>query len=701
MKERNFEKIDFSWNSIKPLSDKAVLKKDVYGWDSETFKGKVSLMGVYGKEGHGYLIPDNCSQLLKFMSERKFNSGHNFFFNLKYDRDAVIKWLPDSNINELKENDNTFYKNFKITLIGNKALIISRWGIKYYQEVKGKLKPCQKTDPKAIPKMYNNHSSFFSDISSFYQCGTLSNTVTVGLNQEYIKGINIEAGVRFTEDKAFIQKKAGGEYEIEPKTVIDYCIDDCKYTYLLGQNVIDLSYDINIPVKRFYSPASISKSFMRKQLTKEYKFIPNAIQQYAFNSFNAGRFEILKRGYWGDKDIFNLKGKKILKENNNAVYMCDINSAYPEQIKDLYKPEGITIKNRCYEPEALYSYFLCNIKINNDFILSPFKYCIPSLNHLLTFPTGIFNEVYLSKTELEILDKMDCRYTIKKAIHIFNSDPELWLLGIEDIYNKRLELKKLEKKTGEPQRLQHLYKLILNSLYGCCIQENRVKELTTVFNKSDLDDVNTALEIIDLEGEKIINLINTRWKAGGWFNPILASEITARTRNKIFNDFYKYEDKIIMIATDSITMTDKIPFKDSDKLGGYEVYKPMQGIVIGNGVYKFSVKDNPKLIKKGNRGILSDNHIDLFDLCQGCMVDKITLTKTRPKSLRENLPLKIQESIPMGFNPNDYLNIFMPMDRDLNINADSKRKWDRNFINFDEINNGEIIDSIPLNIKNG
>lgn len=624
MKERNFENITFNRWGVKPLQATDRPKKEVYAFDTETYRGGVSICGVYGDGFSDYIIPNNIDSLLDFLVNKRFCKSHNFFFNVKYDRDAIIKLLPNRYIESLKAYNMCIYKKYKIDIIGNKAFKIS-----LVRFIDGK--------PKS------KRSSFFSDIATFYDVPdkpkTLVNLVKYVLKLEYKKSIDIGSGV----NKNDITKE-----------IIDYCLDDCRFTWLLANNVVELANSI-VGVDKFYSPASISKSFLRTNFMEGYLFQKSLIHQMAMYSYNGGRFEILKKGYF----------KKL--------YSADINSAYPYQISKLINPVGKTFKNREYEPDSIYSYFLANIQVSEDFILSPFKFTVKKLNELLVFPTGNFRDVYINKSEYEILKSLDCKIKIKRAVHLSNKEPKLWIDGIAEMYYQRKELKEIDDKR------EHVLKLILNSLYGVTIQLNKSKNVCHSWSNEEENNSNN--EIINLNGQ--IKLIKTLWKSGQWFNPIVANEITTGTRTQLFKDFNKYEDHIIMIATDSIAMNRKIPVSDSKELGGYGHEDKTRGVVLANGIYEF---DNGK---NGKRGLLSDKEIVLKDMFRYCNKSIIKMTKTRPKSLKEAMPFKTD-------NPNRFINIFLPFEKEVTVNMDKKRNWINDFNSFKEVLEGNI-NSLPLN----
>jgi hypothetical protein len=313
--------------------------------------------------------------------------------------------------------------------------------------------------------------------------------------------------------------------------------------------------------------------------------------------------------------------------------------------------------------------------------MSPFRFCLPKLNDLLVFPTGTFRDVYLCKSELELLDDLDCRYRIRDAHHIFNNDPRLWIEEIEELYEKR----KLLKREGN--RLQFVYKTFLSCLYGVCIQENKGK----VYLNSWTEEDELEGDLMTLEDGRAV-LVKSIWKAGAWFNPLLACEITARTRCKLFRDFFPYQDHMLMLATDSASLDIPIPFKSSEKLGGYEVYEPTQGVILGNGIYQFSNG------KRGKRGLMSDRQINLLELFQDNLTDEIYLTKRRPKGLKEGKPsLRARNASEITIPDRQLTNMFLQYTKKVDINMDKKRRWLGSFPDFNSVLE-EKIDSLPLHL---
>lgn len=629
MKERELDNIHVSEWGVNPIKEDAKkIVKSVHAFDTEWWKGKAVLMGVYGDNDYrNHILPKSLDDILEFLTRKRFCKSYNWWFNTKADRDALFKWMSAKQLTQLKNYGMVNHNGFLIELISNKTFTIKKLKFKNGEYI-------------------TKRKAFFTDVYPFYQIGSLEKTVKEGLGIEYKKALDIGSGVP--------QHKITDE-------IIDYCIEDSKYTYLLAKNITDLTGEV-VDVRNFYSPASISKQFIRTKMDAPYKFMKSRIQQMALYSYNGGRFECLKRGGWMERPL----------------YMADINSAYPFQISELFFPEGDIKKTLEYEPDSLYSYFKVDISVPDEFILSPFKHVLKIPNELLVFPTGFFKDVYINKGEYEILERVGCEIKVKEGVHMFNREPRLWLDGIAEIFYKRKELKEI----GDSRQL--LLKLILNCIYGSTIQLSHCNKYDKNFTKKE--ELDASNDFINHKGVRTI--VRKYWSAGQFFNPIMACEITAGVRNKLFNDFHKHEKDVVMLATDAVVLTKPFPYKSSKDFGEYDVYDRCFGVVLGNGIYQF---DNGKM---GRRGLMSDEPIDFFELFDGHLDDTISLTKHRPKSFREGMPSHMET------DPNfDYTNIFLPYTRDLVANMDRKRTWSRDFRNFDEVLDLRM-GSEPLTISN-
>ena len=600
-------------------------KKPVRGLDTETYRGKANLIADSTNLKESYLLINCFEDVAEYLTEYCRVGTHNFFFNTSYDKDGIIKWLPDKCIEFLKCNNHISYKNYHLQLIGKQAFKICRLSEK--------------------GKLINN--VVYSDIARFWKEGSLVDTVKNVLERDYVKRLDVGEGL---------------PSHLISSDYIKYCIEDARQVRDLSNHLNDLASEY-FNIKDYYSHATLSKEYMKSQRPLYQMKKMSVLQKMAFKSFSGGRFEIFFSGYQPE------------------VHMTDINSAYPAQLKDLYLPKGSHIYNHEYEPESLYSYFECSVRTRCDHRFSPLKY--PRTGDVI-YPTGRVKTCFLSKIEFETLVKQDADIKIKRAVHIFNSDPELWVVGIEDLYKERRRLKSNKDKR------EFILKVVLNSLYGITIQLTKKHEKVDSFTVSEELDINN-----DLFGKWFYK---ARWYAGKWFNPVIAAECSSRVRCKLFNDFYKREDDLVMIATDSVALNRKIGFKSSDVLGGYGHYPEMSGVVLANGIYQFEDGEGNTTIR--NRGIIYDKEkgekTDIKGLLEANRGKKLLeLTKTRPKSLKEGLPRSC-----VGQNPYDLINIFLPYTKTLQPNIDKKRDWIGRFDTFGDVLDCTL-DSNPLNLRRG
>ena len=620
MKERDLTKITFPSYGVKAgYYCKPKTKKEVIGWDSETYKGKITLLSNSLGE---YIIPDSLNDVLSFIYKEKYQRAYNFFFNLEYDTNALIKLFPEKNIRNFISLNQSIWKEYKISLIPRKLLFI---------------------------KKENAQSVKYYDIYQFYQLGTLENTYEKVFKKPYKKRIS-------DRSKGF--KKS----EITPK-VIKYCVEDSIACKELAENFVNLAHSF-IYIPQFLSPASISKALIKSKLRKDYRFSPSKIQQFALSSYQGGRFECLRRGSF------------------DKIYIYDINSAYPSEMSKLAEPIGAYLTNNSYEPESLYSYFKADIKLDIEEKISPMKYFFPKKN-LLVYPIGEFKDIYLTKCEYELLKDYDAKIEIKKARHVFNDDPYYPYEWINDLYYKRLEL----KNNDDP--LEFILKLALNSGYGISIQLNKKPFIKLKWEDKEEKDYHN--EVLFL-GDKTV-LKSYKWVSGQFFNPIIATEITSRIRVKLIRDSLKDSDKVIMFATDSITTDKKINLPLSKKIGDYQIENKgfSYGVILGNGIYqiindkKLSGSEIPERVeKKRFRGF--SRTFNLINILKNNMRKKIIkLKKKRPYKLKESRT-KLEK-----------LNIFDYFEKKLNINSDQKRRWERDFINSNDVLHNQI-DSYPLEV---
>lgn len=400
--------IIFPKNSFSPRK-KYKKVKEIVGFDTETEKGKCFLLGYYSKDSGIYLI-ESWKDIIKYLVRKKFRDTVNFFYNLDYDFQAIIKHLPIKCLKDLAKYNKCSYNGAMITYLPRKNFKIS----------------------------YNNVTISFFDLAQFYNFNSLNNSAIKFLNmkKEDLQDEGID-----------IKNLSINKYKTNPKYkyyLNKYLFRDIEITKKLGDKLYRLIEPYIIP-KSFYSQASFSQQYFLEQLKNKMNLPSKKILNFALQAYQGGRFEVIKKGFFG-------KG-----------YCQDIKSAYPYhniQVPDLSK--GIWKEEQKYRSDSLIS--LYNIDTNiYDINVSPLKYQLK--NNLMIYPIGQYKNIYVNKKEIELLQKLGYKYKIKKAYHYFDKEPNYPYLFLEDFYN----LKEQYKKDGKKE-LSWIPKIIINGFYGKTIQ---------------------------------------------------------------------------------------------------------------------------------------------------------------------------------------------------------------------------------------
>ena len=405
-------KIDYELIDIRkfpPAKLKIHNQKHINALDCETLNGYCKLLAD-STDKDNWLLDGDLYDILYFMAKRKFENAHNFFFNLNYDANAIIKFLPRQKLEELRELNETTYEDFELYFIPRKIFSIQ----------KGK------------------HTTNFYDVAQFFK-GSLNKNAKKYLDlDKYQKEYkDIDGAVLGTSEKFWADNLP---------TIIDYCLNDCKLTKriaeLLDKTVINA---IDLYPKKYMSKASLTKDYLKKTVNlPNIQSLPTQALVYAFNTYTGGRFEIIEKGNIGKCSLY------------------DINSAYPYHFKNLIdinvgKWKKVTSMNE----NADYGYYLVDVKTKYN-IISPISHY--SKNGTLTYPIisctkfmtkeEILN--YEKYAEIEILNGWE--YYADKYIYPFAD-------FIDKIYEKKNAV--LDKKNFE----YDLYKILMNGGYGLFLEK--------------------------------------------------------------------------------------------------------------------------------------------------------------------------------------------------------------------------------------
>jgi hypothetical protein len=311
IKMRDISKVDiprFAWQPQKPFVD----SRPVIGFDTETVNGYARLITC--SDGT-HAFTNSFEECARFITAKKYRKTLNFFYNLRYDYSAVLKWLPESELRELVKNQQVDYAGYRIRYIP----------IKFFQMATG--------------AKYSHRVAFF-DLAQFYH-------MKLATAAKYVK-----------MEKGDYDVGAMTEEKLNDPLLLKYAIHDAVICGKLGAYFKDMISRM-VSVRRYYSCASIAKRYIltrgeRYSLPREPKLLDIALKSY-----QGGRFEVLQRGMF------------------EKLYTYDINSAYPEQIAALDSCEGTIKHNTEYEPDSVHSFFKCDAEVYNV-MLSPMKWQMKS-----------------------------------------------------------------------------------------------------------------------------------------------------------------------------------------------------------------------------------------------------------------------------------------------------------------------------------
>jgi hypothetical protein len=378
--------------------------KPVFGLDTETWKGDIFLLADSSER---FIDDISAKSVIDFLFHKKYQSGWNFFYNLGYDAEVILKLLDQelevykkTNILEFRFND------YRLSYIPDKILRISK----------------------------GHHSVVFYDIGQYFHAS---------LPVAYEKNIKIPLPESYKEFKSKRSEFTPRFYARNKNKVRNYCITDCKLTRELAEYWIKHFHDaFSIYCKKWISSGYLAEKVLINNGIEIPKFnsIPYEIQKLAWAVVDhGGRFEITKRGFIG------------------TAHLYDINSAYPSaiaRIPDLTK--GKWVKSKSIHPKAELGFFRIIADIPDDKHVAPFPF--KKANRIF-FPTGKF-ETIVTLHELRACESPKYYQILESYQFVPSGSVYPYQKYIESLYLKRLEL----KQKNDP--LQLPIKIILNSIYG-------------------------------------------------------------------------------------------------------------------------------------------------------------------------------------------------------------------------------------------
>jgi len=573
------------------------------GIDTETYLGKARLIcDSFGR----YKILENFDDVLDFLKFRGFRGKNNWFFNIRFDFEALIKHLSLDELKYLYSTGELDYNGYSLHYLDKKFLKISD---------------------------SQEHSCTFYDINNFL--GTSLNQASkTYLGKEKYDAIDSS---RLNTDIEY--------WNANQAEIIKYCLIDAQLTKEVADyfwSMID--NNIHFLPSAPYSKGGYSQEyFLQNTNIPTINSLPIEVLKAGYQSYSGGRFELLKRGHF------------------DIVYLYDIKSAYPYQMAQLPNYNlGVWYSTDEFKPNCVSGFYLCEIEHMHP-VLSPFMQKISGLN---VYPNGSFNQ-WLTQKEVEFSLKHFPETDINVIEGYYFEENNL-------VYPLKDEILKLYqwKETEKDKDIRYCVKIILNSLYGKFIQ--------TVGGKT-----------------------------GKIFNPIWAAEITANTRLQLLESAIKSPESIIGFSTDSIHSEKIISFEnklfEGTNLGQFELDSFGEGLYIQSDVYSIKSEEGVKTRYRGFNLEKMDNINEVkeqFSLTEKQKVSlyeilaliaeetEFTYINSRPIHLGEILAQTKKRNI-------EQMNIWESVEKQIKINGDSKRIWERDFINGKDVLENNI-SSYPI-----
>ena len=479
------------------------------------------------------------------------------------------------------------------------------------------------------------------DIAAFYQGWTLDKVARKYLN-DYKNPVDAK---RLGEEE--------GYYETNKAMVLEYCRKDAELTLrtaMLKKESIE-----TVPMKKgkltFRNPisqAKIAEIYIKENF--KYPIIPkgiDAFHYFAFKSYHGGLFSTLKRGYF-----------------KQPLYLYDINSAYPFQMNDLphWGNGKFKITPAPDKYDTKYGWFFCEFdcewipytEITKGFSIEIRikKYDIEEeikINHKRKlYPEGKRKQ-WLTKIEYEWLKKRNyfVRF-IAGFVWLKLNDkypPPFGWMG--DVYKRRKEI--VAKDKGDVN--QHALKIVLNGSYGKTAQ--------------------------------------AKHGFGSLTNFFYCSYTTAGTRLQICDVVLQNPEVIVELATDSILSLAPLNVRVSEKLGDWSLKKYDKGLLVGSGIRQLWMGDKSTTAA---RGLTDKSDWDMLKAMEENQNSAYLYhMKKRPLHLGEVIfhhkKLSLKDLI-----------VFTEVEKKLNLETDTKRRWNIKYKTFGEFLKGKISNSLPLRL---
>ena len=596
--------------------------------DTETFKGKAFLLTW----ANGALELKNFSTFFNQLA----SMGKKFVtYNLDYDVSGLLALLPD---------------RIWRKLFVEKEVSSDRYWMRYL--------------PKKMWVVRADKFRFeIYDIWTFFQCSL----------EDALKKFGSPFR-KYHLPQKLLRNLSPAQYRANKAKVDRYAIQDAKATQWLVDELVKNLEAIGLKPTCLYSVGHFAKQYLVKNKISFGK-LSRRYEEFARKCYYGARIEVLRRGTW------------------KRVYGYDIRSAYPyalSQLPDFSKSHYFYSK----QPKTKFYLAECKIRmIEANFYLLPYRY-----RETIIFPRFNGETAWVTSTEVNYLLKHKlATVEFKKVLNIETGRKGYYRKFVNKLYRKR--------KFGG--MIKQLFKLILNSLYGVAAEtidnykrvayedaafaylraSRRLEYSSFVRLQSQqcpeaarfwqgectcqvCKDTRRVMNYLPAKrGQRVQELIGEFYKVwsrdGRMSNVTIAAFITAGARVQIFDAMRKAGNSVVSVFTDCIFSTKPLRLPCQEKLGNWEFQGCKKMTIVGAGVYQFGskIKFRGFKIREKLSKILWKAKGELCPIPQLYRITGMRKVRHRIKTADFSLNELVED------------------EKELNINFDHKRIWDKNFRN--------------------
>lgn len=514
-------------------------------WDGEGWtdtNGEHRYMLLQNSYGDSISAPqlstDECLEFL-LTSAAKYPKHIHAIFGGGYDATHILRDLPLHKRQELKDNgaihyyskadDGTVTNRYTIQYIPHKWLLITGrlWG------------------------MHKNVTMKIFDVMTFFQSSFMK-----ALDSRQIPVPEI-----IVSGKA---NRANFTYK-DLDEISEYCQMELELLVMLCNKLRAEFQEAGVYVTQYHGPGAVASAVFKEHGVKEHMQRPPIhIERAAQRAYFGGRFEQFKAGHYDGK-----------------VYLYDINSAYPDKIRNLPSLRGATWEfTTDYDGSA--GLWFCSFDNDRESDISPFPTPWRGKGGIVGFPehnTGVW------------LWHHEAKYatTVHRGYKLITPDKTMPFAFVSDMYIKRQEWK-AAGKGGE-----RALKLALNSLYG-----------------------------------KMAQRIGGNEKNGGippWHQLEWAGMVTSATRAQMWEAVSQSPENIIAVETDSVASTVPLDLDIGTGLGQWGLVEYDWMTYVQSGIYFTSDGNSGEKVKSRGIDVTQLHHADVLSYMRGDISELLVSTK--------------------------------------------------------------------------